>query len=162
MNWRQRILVDWPNHPQNAMKARMALQQIEEGLAQLTALGHPLHIEEGYQPPPRPEYPKVKFHLLQGQRVVHNVGDEDELGEDWYNTMDEAKHAAGMTKQMQRGGIFSRALPSIFRRTSEDETALEEMNRVARETHRKFVNDQRAIHRQRADVSNEKRNGREL
>ena len=162
MNWRQKIVADWPNEPQKAAKARMALQQIEEGLAMLATLGHPLHVEEGYLPPPKPEYPKVLFHIFQGQRVVHNVGDEKELGDDWYPTMEEARHAAGMTKQNQRGGIFARALPSIFRRTPEEETQVEMMNRTAREAHRKFVLDQRAIHRHRADVSEAKRNGRSL
>lgn len=162
MNWRQRILVDWPNDPQRAHKAKNALLQIEDGLAQLAGLGHPLHLEEGYTPPPKPEFPKVVFHIMQGQRVVNCQADLDELGSDWYATMDEAKHAAGMTKQMQRGGIFSRALPSMFRRSKEDETALEEMDRVAKEAHRKFVSEQRSIFRERANVTESKRNARQI
>jgi hypothetical protein len=159
MNWRQRIIADWPNDPQRSHKAKAALVQIEEGLAQLAGLGHPLHIEEGYTAPPKPEFPKVVFHMMQGQRVVNCQADLEELGSDWYPTMDEAKYAAGMTKQMQRGGIFSRALPSIFRRTREDESAVEEMDRTAREAHRRFVNDTRANFRERSDS---KRNAREL
>jgi hypothetical protein len=165
MNWRQRIIVDWPNEPQKSFKARQALQQIEDGLATLAGMGHPLHVEEGYTPPPLPEYPKVVFHILQGQRVVNCQADFEELGDDWYPTMEEARHAAGVTKQNQRGGIFARALPSIFRRTPEDETAVDEMTRVANEAHRRFVADTRAANRNKdwqVDVRQEKRNGRAL
>lgn len=165
MNWRQRIIVDWPDEPQKSFRAREALRQIEDALNTLASMGHPLHIEEGYTPPPPPEWPKVVFHILQGARQVNCQADLDELGEDWYPTLDEAKYAAGMTKQNQRGGIFSRALPSMFRRSREEESAAEEMKRVAEEAHRKFVDETRA--RNRANYSLEgvkegKRNARQL
>jgi len=167
MNWRQRIVVDWPNEPQKAHRAREALRAIEEGLAVLAGLGHPLHVEEGYTPPPLPEFPKVVFHIHQGSRAVNCQADLEELGDDWYPTMDEAKHAAGVTKQNQRGGIFARALPSLFRRTPEEESAAEEMTRVANEAHRRFVSEQRAIHRfnsafDNGDVREAKRNARQI
>jgi hypothetical protein len=162
MNWRQRIIVDWPNEPQKSHRAREALRQIEDGLAALASLGHPLHIEEGYTPPPKPEWPKVMFHMTQGSRLVSCQADLEELGDDWYPTMDEAKHAAGIAKQNQRGGIFQRALPSLFKKGPEEETAAEEMTRVANEAHRKFVNEQRAIHRANYGVPEAKRNARQI
>jgi hypothetical protein len=163
MNWRQRIIVDWPDEPQKSFRAREALRQIEDGLATLAGLGHPLHVEEGYTPPPAPEWPKAMFHVLRGSRVVSCQADLEELGDDWYPTMDEAKYAAGVTKQNQRGGIFQRALPSIFKKSSEEESSAEEMTRVANEAHRKFVQEQRALHRQNSwGVREEKRNARQI
>jgi hypothetical protein len=54
------------------------------------------------------------FHIYQGARVVNCQEDLDDLGDDWYPTMDEARHAAGVTKQMQRGGIFTKSLPQAL------------------------------------------------
>jgi hypothetical protein len=164
MNWRQKIITDWPNDPQRSHKAKEALKQIEESLLILASLGHPLHVEEGYTPPPPPEWPKAVFHMLQGTRVVACQADLDELGDDWYGTMEEARHAAGVIKQNQRGGIFSRALPSILRRGRDDEEAEQEVARLAREAQKRFIQEQRAIHRSRglADLPDGKRNARQI
>lgn len=158
MNWRQRILTDWPNDPQRSHKCRTALQQIEEGLTVLATMGHPLHVEEGYAPPPPPEWPRVMFHLFQGAKVFYCEADVTEAGEDWYPTMEEARYAAGVTKQNQRGGIFSKALPSIPYRTSDqkshEKAVEEEAERLALQVKRQFIEDQRALHRSRAGEPN--------
>ena len=175
VNWRQRIITDWPNDPQRQHKCRDALKQIEEGLLQLASLGHPLHVEEGYTPPPKPEWPKAMFHIYQGAKVFACEADVEEAGEDWYPTMDEARYAAGVTKQNQRGGIFSKALPALFHWTSDEranEKALrDKANEVALAAKRQFIADMRAQHRaqQQAQapdgangVAEEKRNAREI
>lgn len=173
VNWRQRIITDWPNDPQRAHKAQAALKQIEESLATLASLGHPLHVEEGYTPPPPPEFPKVMFHLYQGSKVFACQADVDEAGEDWYSTMEDARHAAGVIKQNQRGGIFTKSLPAIitdFWKSPEEklsEKALqEEAEQLAAAVKRQFISDQRAIHRAsveaRSGISLEQKNAREI
>lgn len=170
MNWRQRIVTDWPNDPQRAHKCQTALKVIEEGLATLASLGHPLHVEEGYTPPPPPDWPRAMFHLYQGGKVFACQADVDEAGPDWYSTMEEARHAAGVTKQNQRGGIFTRSLPTMLIRTSEEriiEAALQtEADQVAALAKREFIAEQRAMHRARAEaysnISEEQRNAREI
>jgi hypothetical protein len=170
MNWRQRILADWPHDLQRAHKAQAALRQIEEGLLQLASLGHPLHVEEGYNPPPPPEWPKAMFHLFQGGKVFACQADVEEAGPDWYFSMEEARHAAGVTKQNQRGGIFSKSLPTMLMRTPEEivaeRAAEEEAERVIAAAKREAIAEQRAIHRTRANAMNgvpfEKRNARQV
>jgi hypothetical protein len=157
VNWRQRIVTDWPNDPQRAHKAKAALAQIEDGLLQLASLGHPLHVEEGYTPPPAPEFPKVMFHLYQGSKVFACQADVEEAGDDWYSTMEDARHAAGVTKQNQRGGIFTRSLPAMLWRTSEekanDKALEEEGERLALAVKRQFIADQRALHRASSEAA---------
>jgi hypothetical protein len=43
------------------------------------------------------EYPKVKYHPKHDPRTVNHRDAEDELGEDWYDTPDEAKGAASQS-----------------------------------------------------------------
>lgn len=147
MNWRDRIVVDWPNDLQKAHRCRQALLDLERSLLELSGLGHPLHVEEGYRPPPPPGWPKAMFHLLAGSRVAYCQADLDELGPDWYPTMDEARHAAGLIKQYQRGGIFNRTLPTNLSQTPQEiKKNLEETVRM-REQQAKFVNDMRSRNR---------------
>ena len=49
MNWREKIITDWPNDLQKAHRCRQALQDLDRLLLELAGLGHPLHVEEGYQ-----------------------------------------------------------------------------------------------------------------
>ena len=165
MNWRQRIIVDWPNDPQRAHKAKEALRVLEECLLTLSGLGHPLHVEEGYLAPPKPEWPKPMFHIYQGARVFNCQADLDEAGEDWYPTMEDARFAAGLTKQNQRGGIFAKALPMALQPDSEGNALAAEAERVAKEAKRTFIAEQRAIHRANGAleaVPLEKRNARQI
>lgn len=170
MNWRQRIIADWPNDPQRARRCQDALRQVEEGLLLLASLGHPLHVEEGYSPPPKPEFPKVMFHLYQGGRSFACQADIDEAGPDWFPTMDDARQAAGLIKQYQRGGVFAKSLPVIPHRTTEEEiahkAATEEEEQAAFAAKRAFIDEQRAVHRANVaamnGVSYDKRNAREL
>jgi hypothetical protein len=170
MNWRQRIITDWPNDPQRSHKCQAALKQIEEGLLQLASLGHPLHVEEGYVPPPPPEFPKVMFHLYQGGKVFVCQADVDEAGEDWYPTMEEARHAAGVTKQNQRGGIFTKTLPAVpIQNTLEaiaKRVTIEEEERAAAIAKKQFIEEARAEYVARngawGNLSTEKRNAREV
>ena len=170
MNWRQRIIKDWPNHLQNQHKCLTALRQIEEALVVLNGLGHPLHVEEGYTPPPKPEWPQVYFHLYQGGRAFACEADLEEAGPDWYPTMEEARHAAGVTKQNQRGGIFTRTLPAVpIQNTLEaiaERVKTEEAERAAAIAKRQFIEDTRREYVARngawGNLDTEKRNAREI
>jgi hypothetical protein len=143
---------------------------IEEALSQLASLGHPLHLEEGYCPPPRPEWPQVWFHIYQGARDFHCQEDVDEAGPDWYPTMEEARHAAGVTKQNQRGGIFTKALPAVPIQDTltaiADRVKEEEAERAAAIAKRQFVAEARAEYVARngawGNIATEKRNARTL
>lgn len=148
MNWREKIICDWPNDLQKAYRARMALAELDRLLGELASLGHPLHVEEGYVPPPPPGWPRAMFHLYAPPRVVNCQADLDELGDDWYPTMEEARHAAGVTKQMQRGGIFDKALPSTLSQTPQQVQQNLEEESARRERQREFVNGARAAHRE--------------
>lgn len=112
MNWRDRILADWPNDPQRAYKAQAALRSAEDALQTLASLGHPLHIREGSAPALVAEWPRMVFHLRAGERTVNCQAELEELGPDWFPTMEEARHSAGLIKQYQRGGIFDKNLPA--------------------------------------------------
>jgi hypothetical protein len=147
-----------------------ALRAVEEGLLQLASMGHPLHLEEGYTPPPKPEWPQVWFHIFQGAKDFHCQADVDEAGPDWYPTMEEARHAAGVTKQNQRGGIFTRTLPTIpIQNTLEaiaERVKEEEAERVAAIAKRQFIEEARAEYVARngawGNLATEKRNAREI
>src|SRR5262245_20889367 len=117
MNWREKIITDYPDDLQKAYRAQSLLSDLDRVLRDFAGMGHPLHVEEGYQPPPPPGWPRAVFHLYQGARAVNCQADLDELGDDWYPTMEQARYAAGYAKQMQRGGIFDRAMPTTLSQT---------------------------------------------
>lgn len=119
MNWRESILSDYPLDLQRQHRAKVALKALEDAVSELASLGHPLHVEPGFVPLPAPEWPRNVFHVKAGLRVVACQAELDELGPDWYPTLEEAKYQAGLTKQMQRGGIFDKALPSLERLTDD-------------------------------------------
>lgn len=170
MNWRQRILKDFPHELQKAHKAQTALRQVEEALVVLNSLGHPLHVEEGYQPPPQPEWPQVWFHLYQGGKAFACQADVEEAGEDWYPTMEEARYAAGVTKQNQRGGIFTKTLPAIPIQDTLEAIASrvreDEAERAAAVAKRQFIEETRRDYVARngawGSLSGEKRNARQV
>lgn len=148
MNWREKIITAWPDDLQKAHRARVALADLDRILGELTALGHPLHVEEGYVPPPPPGWPKAVFHLHAGARIVRDEHELEELGEDWYPTMEEARHAAGLRKQYQRGGIFNpRSMPTLLTQTPQEIMRRETEAVRAREQQKKYVDDMRMQHR---------------
>lgn len=114
MDWKAQAIASFQDNLQKLHRVKLAIAGLEESLAVLAALGFPLHIEEGPPPVEPVEYPKVVFHLRQGTRTVNCEADLKELGDDWYNTLEEAKHAAGVTKQFQRGGVFTKNLPATL------------------------------------------------
>lgn len=144
MNWREKIVADWPDEPQKLARARVALAELDHALGQLAGLGHPLHVEEGYVAPPPPGWPKAVFHVQAGTRVVRSQQELDELGEDWFGTMEEARHAEGLRMQMKRGGIFNpRQMPTLLTQTPQQIMANQTAAVKAREEQRRFVNDTR-------------------
>lgn len=147
MNWREKIVCDWPNDLQKAHRCKTALADLDRLLLELSSLGHPLHVEEGYVPPPPPGWPRAMFHILAGARVVNCQADLEELGDDWYPTMEDARHAAGLTKQYQRGGIFDKTLPSMLTQTPEQvkQTIVDDL--AQKEEKKRFVSEVRASNR---------------
>jgi len=147
-----------------------ALKQVEEALIILNSLGHPLHVEEGYEAPPQPEWPQVWFHIYQGAKDFHCEEDVKEAGPDWYPTMEEARYAAGLTKQNQRGGIFTRTLPAVpIQNTLEaiaERVTREEEDRAREIVKRQFIEETRREYAARngawGSIAAEKRNAREI
>lgn len=127
MDWKGEILGCWPGDLQKTRHAQLAIQLVEDGLAKLASMGFPLHVEEGLQPAQKSPWPRFVFHLREGPRICNCQADYEELGANWHFSMEEARQAAGMAKQMQRGGIFSGNIPArledvIFRREAEPPT----------------------------------------
>jgi hypothetical protein len=112
LNWRQRLLAEWPHDPQRHHRAQAAVKELDLALQTLMSMGFPLHIEEGPPPTIPLEWPKMVFHIRAGSKQVNCQADLEELGPDWYPSMEDARQAAGMAKQWQRGGIFSKSLPA--------------------------------------------------
>jgi hypothetical protein len=84
---------------------------------------------------------------MAGARSVNCQADLDELGPDWYPTMEEARQAAGLTKQYQRGGIFEKALPSLMTQTPEQVKKHQEEEYAKRAAIKKFADDVRMKNR---------------
>lgn len=148
MNWREKIIVDYPNDLQKHHKARTALADLDRVLLELAGLGHPLHVEEGYVPPPPAGWPKAVFNLHAGARIVRDQFELEELGEDWFPTMEEARHDAGLRKQYQRGGIFDpRRMPMLLSQTPEQIRRNQDEAIRQRDAHKQFVNDTRLAQR---------------
>lgn len=147
MNWREKIVTDWPNDLQKAHRCRTALQDLDRVLLELAGLGHPLHVEEGYQSPPSQGWPRAMFHLTEPAKAIWCQGELDELGDGWYPTMEEARHAHGMKKQFERGGIFSRDLPQMLSQTPQEIKRHQDEAIAQREQQRKFVEDMRTKNR---------------
>jgi hypothetical protein len=108
-HWRDKLAVHHADHAQRAMRASMAMGQIEEGLAELTRLGHHFHLAEGAAPPPE-EWPRAVYHASRAPNghTVLCQQDIDELGgraQGWANTPQEAQQLAGLAKQLERGGV---------------------------------------------------------
>lgn len=113
VDWRSRAAVAYPLDAQRAYRVKMALAELDNAIATLHALGFPIHVMEGPAPAVPAEWPKMVFHLRCGERTVQSQLELDELGPDWYGSMEDARHAAGMSKQMQRGGVFDGRLPAM-------------------------------------------------
>ena len=112
LHWKQRLLAEYATNIQRHTRGQQAIHQLEDALQVLSSLGFPLHVEEGPEPVEPQPYPKVVFHLRAGSRVVQCEAELKELGPDWYFSMEEARYQAGVAKQYQRGGIFSKSLPA--------------------------------------------------
>jgi hypothetical protein len=112
MDWRQKLIAEAAPSAQRQHLATAAIHDLDDALQRLAVLGCVMHIEEGPAPKEPQEWPKLVFHIRQGQREVRCQADLDELGEDWYPSMEEARQAAGMAKQWQRGGVFTKSLPA--------------------------------------------------
>lgn len=147
MNWREKIITAWPNDLQKSHRCRQALFDLDRVLLELSGLGHPLHVEEGYQPPPAPGWPKAMFHLTEPPKAIWCQGDLEELGDGWFPTMEEARMDHGLKKQYERGGIFSRALPQMLSQTPQEIKRHQDEAIAQREQQRKFVEDMRSKNR---------------
>lgn len=100
---------------QEVEMVRQALAAIDDGLNQLSRLGHRYHLAEG--PPPEVDpWPKIMFHVeaAPNGRIVVSDYERHELGVDWYYTLQEAQHAEGYRAQMAgRGGVGDRSVPMV-------------------------------------------------
>lgn len=122
MNWkrlRDRIVNQYSDRPQITAQVDLAIAETKSGLAGLARLGHQFHLVEGPAAPEHPlhaDFPRLVYHLLAAPSgyLVRCQPDLDLLGEGWFDTLDEAKHADGMGEQFKRGGIFPKSgLPAL-------------------------------------------------
>jgi hypothetical protein len=101
--------------PWEVEQVRLALAAIDDGLNVLSRLGHPYHLVAGPSPV-EDEWPKVMFHVeaAPNGRIVNSLYDAQELGPEWFYTLQEAQHAEGIRAQFAgRGGVGSRSVPMM-------------------------------------------------
>jgi hypothetical protein len=113
MDWKTTILSKEQAKAQRLALVEIAIREIELAVTKLGALGHYVHVREGIAPPE--EWPKALFNRFGYQKVVYCQADWDEIGPDWYESLEEARKAHGLDKQMERGGIFKQNLPDVVR-----------------------------------------------
>lgn len=137
--WKRKLEASHASSPQATAKALRAFALVEEGLKELGALGHPLHLAEGPGAPLAP-WPRLLFHVSAAPngRLVASPWEAEELGPDWYDTLAEAQGADGRAQQFSgRGGVHRRALPVA---TEYHGGVEERLAAKAREWHRKRAN----------------------
>lgn len=119
MNWlrfRNLLVNQHSDLPQNIKRVEYAVGMLEEGLRLLAGMGHLFHLAEG-QGSGTPDFPRLMYHLEAAPRGHLVLCEEDRtlLGEGWFDTLADAKHADGMGEQFKRGGIFpKKGLPAII------------------------------------------------
>lgn len=112
-------LPEYHEQPQLVRRLDIALAELRSGLEYLASRGHVFHLAEGPGPSDSAKWPRLVFHLEKAPRGFSCLCEQDFdlLGGHaggWHDTLDEAKHSAGMDKQFQRGGIFPRSgLPAL-------------------------------------------------
>lgn len=116
-----------------------ALREAEGALSVLARYGHVFHLEPGPGEPPA-LWPRLMFHVAYAPngRLVRDEYEYDTMGEGWFDTMEEAQHAAGYDTQMtSRGGRprRSRAIVALDRPLSAFEriAARDAVRKAARE-----------------------------
>lgn len=84
-------LAEWhAEHPQRALLAQHAMNDVEAGLERLAALGHRFHLVEGPAEAPV-EFPKMMYRDEYGvthEMVAHSADEEKAMADDgWRNTL---------------------------------------------------------------------------
>jgi hypothetical protein len=103
--------LDW--HQQHEVD--LALREVEQAMAVLVRLGKPVHLRPGHAPPGIWEWPRTVYSVFAPQgREVSCQAELDELGSDWFPSLEEAQHEHGMRVQFAgRGGVGANTLPAI-------------------------------------------------
>lgn len=117
MNWqhlRNQLVNCYHEKPQNVALVDHALGQVQEGLRLLGQMGHQFHLASGPAPPAK-VWPRLVYSLACPEGFYCLCQEDFEfLGEGWFDTLDEAKHADGVGHQYRRGGVFpKKGLPAI-------------------------------------------------
>jgi hypothetical protein len=113
VDWKEKILSEEQKQPQKLMLAGMAIAQIEDAIRKLGSMGHYIHVREGVVEVE--SWPRFVWNRFGYSRIVRCQADLVELGPDWHDSLDAARKAYGMDKQMERGGVFRNTLPDIIR-----------------------------------------------
>lgn len=119
MDWRRLrndLVNQYHERPQAVAQIDHALALVQEGLRQLGQLGHQMHVAQGAQPAIPAPWPRIMYNLHAAPKgfLVLCQQDRDLLGDGWFDTLDEAKHADGMGFQYRRGGIIpKRGVPAV-------------------------------------------------
>lgn len=100
---------------QYVRRVELNCRMLDEALDGLARLGHVYHIEPGVGKP-LPDFPKMKYHVdaAPNGRLVKNEWEEKELGDDWYDSVEESQHQYGREQQYRgRGGVTVKGLPAV-------------------------------------------------
>lgn len=119
MDWkhlRDSLVNSHPGDLQAMARIDWGIAKIKDGVEELCRLGHPVHLIDGPEPPPK-RFPRLVYHFEKSPHGFLVLCEEDLefLGDGWFDTLAEAQHADGMGMQFRRGGVFpTRALPAII------------------------------------------------
>lgn len=136
MNWtrlRNSLVNQYHEKPQVVASIDLGLRQVREGLELLARLGHLFYLAPGSVSESNLlalEFPRLVYHLDSAPRgyLVRCQSDLELLGEGWFDTLDEAKHADGMGEQFKRGGVFPKSgLPAIAQDDSSSLSPLDQL-----------------------------------
>lgn len=141
MNWRAfrvRLQAEHHQSSQKVAEIELACHQAENALQLFARLGHQFHLAPG----PEPEadgWPKILFHVdsAPNGRLVRNEYEAEELGDGWFDNLNDAQHNYGMKTQFAgRGGVGLRSLPVASGPATEATSMAEQMIREFREGQR--------------------------
>lgn len=123
MNWprlKARLLAEHSTSSQDCAYIEQACREAESALNVLARLGHRFYLVEGPEPAGL-GWPKRMFHINYPPegRLVYGPEWVADLGGGWYETLDEARRASGMSAQFTgRGGVKTTNLPMVIPQTN--------------------------------------------
>lgn len=111
--FRRQIIASHSGRPQEVQVLEYAIRELENSMNQLAKLGHVFHLEPG-NGSRYPSWPRRLFHVSAAPngRMVRSEFELWDLGEGWFDSLEEAQHAEGVAASWRgKAGVNRRALP---------------------------------------------------